>query len=135
MKTKSIFMLLLVLFIFPSAGFAADVTLAWDAVDADNLAGYRVYAREAGDSYDYDYPEVEVEDASCTLTGFDEYEAYYFVVRAVDTDGNESGDSNEVYWNPSGTTSDNSSISTDSDTSSEGASGGGGCFISTLMGE
>lgn len=138
MKIKPIFALFALISIFlvlPSAGFAANVTLAWDEVTGDDIAGYNVYAREAGESYDYDYPEKQVETTQVTLTGFDSYESYYFVVRAVDASGNESGDSNEVYWDPGGssTSGDNAALS-DGDASSDSSSSSGGCFISDLIG-
>lgn len=133
MKTKSIFLFLLTFSIFPSIGFAADVTLAWDPVATNDVVGYRIYAREAGETFDYGYPEQEVADSQCTLTGFDEYETYYFIVRAVDAYGNESGDSNEVFWDPSGVSGNDAAYLSSGDAGGQGSSGG--CFISALLGE
>ena len=77
----------------------ASVTLAWDA-SPGSVAGYNVYAREQGESYAYNSPEWQTSDTQCTLNNFDANEIYYFVVRAYDSEGNESGDSNEVQWDP-----------------------------------
>jgi hypothetical protein len=75
---------------------AGDVTLAWDANKESDLAGYRVFAREEGHAYDYLKPAWEGPETTCTVA-VDGYEKdYQFVVRAYDTSGNESGDSNEV---------------------------------------
>lgn len=113
-----------------------DVTLAWDPNTEENLAGYRIYAREEGESYSYSQPEWEGTDTQCTVQGFDEYESYYFVVRALDTEGNESGDSNEVYLsadntgNPSNGALDDTTSNNDA---SGGGGGGGGCFINAIL--
>ncbi len=133
MKTIIMLTLILAAFICPSIGFAANVTLAWDEVTDGDVVLYRIFARESGESYNYSYPEKEVEESQVTLNGFDEYETYYFVVRAVDSEGNESGDSNEAYWDPIDTSEAGASLSTDNDISAESASSG--CFISTLIGD
>lgn len=149
MKTKTIFLIFGVLLIFPTIVFGANVTLAWDPVDGETIAGYLIYAREAGQRYDYNDPEDRVKKTTVTLKGFDEYESYYFVVRAVDVQGNESGDSNEVYWDPSGThpAGDGLPDGTSTDASGDSAtlssdlddiysdSGSGSCFISNLLGQ
>ncbi len=129
--TPYLILLLLLLQIFPAFVMAMDVTLAWDPNTDSTLAGYRIYARESGEAYNYGYPEWEGTDTQVTLQGFDEYESYYFVVRAFDSEGNESGDSNEVYL-PSDYSSDNG---LDNGGTSGGGSGGGGggCFIDTLF--
>jgi hypothetical protein len=59
------------------------------------LVGYRVFSREEGHSYDYTNPSLEVAATSCDIN-LDENKTYYFVVRAFDTKGFESGNSNEV---------------------------------------
>lgn len=127
-------LILLLLLILPSMAIARDVTLAWDPNTDTNLSGYRLYARERGMAYDYNDPEWQGTATQCTVAGFDEYESYYFVVRAVDSDGNESGDSNEVYL-PSvlDDGSDDSALESSGDGRSSGG-GGGGCFISSLFG-
>jgi hypothetical protein len=109
-----------------------DVTLAWDPNTEEELAGYRLYAREDGEAYNYSHPEWEGTSTQCTVTGFDEYESYYFVVRAVDSEGNESGDSNEVYLQSDYDT--NNSLD-NGGSAGDGGGGGGGCFIGTLIGD
>ncbi|MBI5895821.1 MAG: fibronectin type III domain-containing protein, partial [Desulfobacterales bacterium] len=96
-STQHLILLLLLVLFYPALGWAMDVTLAWDPNTEQELAGYRIYAREAGEAYNYSHPEWEGTDTQCTVQGFDEYESYDFVVRAVDSEGFESGDSNEVY--------------------------------------
>ena len=74
------------------------VTLRWDANDPAP-AGYRVFVREAGSSYDYDHPIWEKSLTTCTLTGLTEGITYYFVVRAYEGEL-ESVDSEEVSYTP-----------------------------------
>jgi len=131
-------LLILISFLFPALAWAMDVTLAWDPNTGDDLAGYHVYAREEGEAYNYNHPEWEGTDTQCTVKGFDEYESYYFVVRAFDSDGNESGDSNEVYlaseYDPD-VIPDNSGSLDNGGSASDGGGGGGGCFIISLIGD
>jgi hypothetical protein len=85
------------LFIFiPNASAATQVTLEWSPNSEPDLAGYRVFSREEGQTYDYTNPSWEGADTTCTIYDLDETKTYYFVVRAFDTEGFESGDSNEV---------------------------------------
>ena len=133
---KRLGLLTLLLFLYPAICIAREVTLAWDTNTDDNLAGYRLYARERGEAYDYRYPEWQGTANQCTVTGFDEYESYYFVVRAYDSDGNESGNSNEVYLaSVLGDDSDDNTLDNDGGSSGGGGGGGGGCFISSLSGQ
>jgi hypothetical protein len=127
LKRKSIPIILLLLLMYPCLGIAMDVTLAWDPNTEENLSGYRIYAREEGEAYNYIQPEWAGPDTQCTVQGFDEYESYYFVVRAVDSEGNESGDSNEIYL-PADYEGGSSSGS-----SGGGGGGGGGCFIRAVI--
>jgi hypothetical protein len=133
MKTKTFFMLLLALFAFPAMGTAADVTLAWDPVTGTNIAGYQLYVHDATESdYDYSNPQARVEEPSCTLTFPDNPMEYYFVVRAIDADGNQSGDSNEVCWNPSGAPcASRPTLALGGDSGDD--AGANGCFVSTLI--
>ncbi len=85
-------------FFFSAAAFAGTVKLAWDANTESDLAGYRVFSHNAGGSYDYLSPTWSGIENSCTLENLDEGSGYYFVVRAFNTAGVESGDSNEVYY-------------------------------------
>jgi hypothetical protein len=85
----------------PQSVCAVDVTLAWDANSEEDLAGYRIFYREDGQSYDYDYPAWEGTETTCTIYDLNNDTTYYFVARAFDEAGNESGDSDEVSYEPS----------------------------------
>jgi hypothetical protein len=105
-----------------SAGIAHsfDVSFAWDANTEPDMAGYMVFARAAGQNYDYNNPDWEGTDTTCTLYGLTDGITYYFVARAYDIYGNESENSVELTTSDSGTTV----------TAADGG-GGGGCFIAT----
>jgi len=72
---------------------AVDVRLAWDANSESDLAGYRVFTKLYGTAYDYTQPAWEGSDETCII---EIAETTYFVVRAFNVAGAESGDSNEV---------------------------------------
>ena len=77
---------------------SANVTLRWDA-NVPATEGYRVFAREGNQSYNYNYPIWENNLTTCTLTGLSEGVTYHFVVRAFDG-ALESADSEEVDFTP-----------------------------------
>ena len=77
---------------------AVDVTVEWDANTETNLEGYRLFCREEGDEYNYEYPDWEGTAITGTITDLAKGLAYYFVARAYNTEGLESGDSNEVCY-------------------------------------
>jgi PKD repeat protein len=91
-----------ILFFFPlffgfvSPVYALNVTLQWVPNSEPNLAGYKVFSREEGQSYNYANPYWELIDTTCTIYDLNETKTYYFVVRAFSTNNFESGDSNEV---------------------------------------
>lgn len=87
---------ILLFFCFASPGYALDVTLKWAPNSEPNLAGYKVFFREEGQSYNYNTPYWETTEPTCTIYDLDETKTYYFVVRAFDTKGKESKNSNEV---------------------------------------
>ena len=89
-----------ILFLFPQNVYAADVTLAWDANSEEDLAGYRIFYREEGQNYDYNVPGWEGSDTTCTISNLNDNTTYYFVARAFDTSGTESGNSDEVCYQP-----------------------------------
>ncbi|MCJ7716421.1 MAG: hypothetical protein MUO54_07870, partial [Anaerolineales bacterium] len=93
---KFILLFIPLFFVFVSPVYAVNVTLQWVPNSEPNLAGYRVFSRGEGQSYDYNNPSLEVPEASCNVSNLDENKTYYFVVRAFDTKGFESSDSNEV---------------------------------------
>ena len=75
---------------------STQVNLAWDANSEPNLAGYRVYTRQTSQQYNYSYPAYDGSETFCTIHNLEDTVENCFVVRAYDSDGNESGDSNEV---------------------------------------
>ncbi len=84
------------------AGYAhADnnVSLSWNRNAEADLSGYRVYY--GVNSGEYDHVEEAYLDTFITVGGLDSV-AYYFVVTAYDTAGNESAASEEVSWTPGG---------------------------------
>ena len=76
-----------------------DIMLEWQPNSEDNLAGYKVFMRAEGDSYDYGNPEWETIDTGCAFYSLDKHITYHFVVRAFSTEGDESGYSNEATLN------------------------------------
>jgi hypothetical protein len=91
----------LIFLLFPKNAHSTDVTLSWDANSEEDLAGYRIFYREAGQSYNYNDPLWEGSETTCTVYNLDDMTTHCFVVRAFDTSGNESGDSNEVCYQAS----------------------------------
>ena len=80
--------------------YSLDVTLAWDPNGEEDLAGYRIFYCKDGQSYDYEEPAWEGSETTCTISNLNDNTTYYFVVRAFDTWGSESGDSNEACYAP-----------------------------------
>ena len=86
----------LLLLILSTNGFAAPITLAWDAVSDPDLAGYKIYYGYGSRQYSVN---VKVGNSTTAkLSGLDEAQIYYLTVTAYDTSGNESGFSNEVKY-------------------------------------
>ena len=73
------------------------ITLGWSANQESDLAGYRVFCRLDGLSYDYDSPAWEGTTTGCSID-LRKPGTYFFVTRAFDTSGNESPDSDEVSY-------------------------------------
>jgi hypothetical protein len=124
---------IILFFIFLSVNFATpvyaiDITLQWTPNSEPNLAGYRVFLREESEHYNYLDPYWETIDPICTIYDLDETKTYYFVVRAFDTNGLESANSNEVLL-IEGVPENNPPLASSSSGESDG--GGGGCFIAT----
>lgn len=91
-------LMLPLLLICPPGVLGLDLTLAWDANEEPDLAGYRIFVRTEGDSYDYGQPAWEGAETTCTISGLPDNTNLYCVARAFDTANNESGDSNEVFY-------------------------------------
>jgi chitinase len=73
---------------------AAQVTLAWDT--SSGASGYRLFMRQEGQAYSYSSPAWQGPAAQCTIAYLNDNTTYYFVARAFDASGQESGNSNEV---------------------------------------
>ena len=78
-----------------TAAVASSVTLRWDPV-VQTVDGYRIYAREAGQAFDYNRYVWSGSTATCTINNLDDQTDYYFVVRAF-VNGLESANSNPVH--------------------------------------
>jgi hypothetical protein len=127
---------------------AYDVTLAWDPNDEPDLAGYIVFVNEDGTGSPYyqldavSLDEIEPENPMFTATELKENIQYCFVLTAYNTDGYESGFSNEVcVLNGQDDTINlpqdvqdyvvsNGQDDVVSFSQGESSGGGGGCFIS-----
>ena len=96
----------LLVFSIPNSSGSTQVTLEWSPNSEPDLAGYTLFCREQGQNYDYTNPCWEGTDTACTIYDLDETKTYFFVVRAVDTEGFQSSDSNETFLE-AGTTPDN----------------------------
>lgn len=114
----------LMFFCVVSPLYAMDITLKWAPNNDSKVTGYKVYYREDGQSYNYNTPYWECTEPQCTVYDLDKTKTYYFVVRAFDSDGNTSDNSNEVLLKE-GTAVNNA------DTGTGSGGGGGGCFIAT----
>jgi len=84
--------------IFVSLAAADTITLEWNPNSETDLAGYRVFVREAAQGYDYLSPAWEGTETTCRIESIMATKKYCFVVRAFDTEGYESENSNEVAY-------------------------------------
>ena len=96
---------MMILSVLPAAAFAGQVTLTWDAptTNADgtplsNFNGaYRIYYGTSTGNYTQTTNLTNTNSVvTCPVTNLTDNQAYYFVVTAVNTLGNESQYSNEV---------------------------------------
>jgi len=93
--------------------YSANVTLAWSANSEPNLAGYYIYYKSGTSGPPYNGTGVSEGDSPIkvpvgyfsdpanpeyTMHGLSDTEISFFVLTAYDTEGNESGLSNEVYY-------------------------------------
>ncbi|MGB6012377.1 MAG: PKD domain-containing protein, partial [Desulfobacterales bacterium] len=90
------------LILFPAydASASTEVVLEWTPNSEPDLAGYKVFSREDGKSYDYTNASWSGIDTNCTICDLDETKTYCFVARAYDSEGFESEDSVEVCHMP-----------------------------------
>ena len=107
----------LTLFSPPSiyAAHTTDVTLAWGSNSEPDLGGYYIYYKTGSSGAPYNgtgavegnspiqVPIADLDNPAYpeyTIHGLSDTETTYFVLTAYDTDGNESGYSNEVSYHP-----------------------------------
>ncbi|UCH00946.1 MAG: fibronectin type III domain-containing protein, partial [Deltaproteobacteria bacterium] len=118
-KSLSLVVLAIILFLFTPQVYSAEVTLAWDPNSEPDLAGYKIYYdTDSGDPYEGTeasgpgggpspitltinnpgdpYNLDDSQNPEYTLIGLDGNKVYFFAVTAYDTEGFESGYSNEV---------------------------------------
>ena len=94
---KKLFLTGLIFFLGVSVALAGDVSFMWDANTEPDLAGYRLFMHVEGTQYDYTNPAIECTTVGASVTNLLDGHTYYFVLRAFDTEGLESGNSNEVF--------------------------------------
>ena len=87
-------------FFSPVMASPAQVTLTWDKNNEPDVAGYRIFCRQEDQDYDYNLPVWDGVETTCTIFGLDDNTTCYFVARAYDIQDNESGNSNEVRYQP-----------------------------------
>jgi len=90
----------LYLWILPNPTYAASVKLVWSPSPGPGVAGYRIYIREEGYSYDFGNPDWEGTSTSATIWGLNENIKYFVHARAFDSSNNESEKSNVVTFGP-----------------------------------
>jgi len=83
------------------AAYASEVSLIWDPVIHPELDGYKMFYRKKSQPYDYTNAIWVGTETTYTVDKRENQTTYCFVVRAFDTSGNESDDSNEVCWSDS----------------------------------
>jgi hypothetical protein len=96
--------LALILALFATPAHSADVSLAWDPNTEPDLAGYNLYYKSGSSGPPYNGTGATEDDSPVdvgnvtefTLHGLTDGVTYFFVVTAYDTEGLESGYSNEV---------------------------------------
>ena len=96
---RCLFFLLMITALATGPAWAVTVTLEWDTGANPDLRGYKVFCRLSSDAgYDYERPVWAGTDGNCEVSGLAPGTDYCFIVRAFDADGNESDDSNEVFY-------------------------------------
>ena len=100
---KLIAILAMAIMLMASTAWAVtNVSFQWDANTEPDLAGYKIYRSQTSGVYDLANPVMTipctVNDTSCTQTTEMEVPdgIWYWVATAYDSEGNESGFSNEL---------------------------------------
>jgi fibronectin type 3 domain-containing protein len=83
-------------FLFPSLGQPAQVSLAWDTSQSSNIIGYKIYSGVSSGNYAQS-TNVGLTN-SYTLTNLIEGKTYYFAATALGSSGFESAYSNEINY-------------------------------------
>jgi hypothetical protein len=96
MKKLVVVAVVLMVAVFVPSAWAMNITFTWNPNSESDLAGYRLFQRESGTSYDYGAPIAEIPAGTevCVVEDVSDGD-YRWVLRAFDTAGNESTDSNE----------------------------------------
>ncbi len=137
---RSIAAAILTVFCFPAVVFAADYTLTWAANTEPELEGYKIYYKTDSQDLHYEgiHPSLPNLDSPIdvgnvteyTIHNLDENIVYSFVVTAYDSEGFESGYSNEVSTEYLNDSADQiRSVGSD-----DGGEEGTGCFIQITQG-
>ncbi|MEW6442360.1 MAG: fibronectin type III domain-containing protein [bacterium] len=101
MRTKTCVVTIVLLIACAQAAWAGTITLAWNANAESDVAGYKLHYGTSSRAYSQ---EISIAGKSVTsYTATLNPNTYYFALTAVDTSGNESGYSNEVSAQVSGT--------------------------------
>jgi len=98
-----LFAICILTFAMVSPALAATLTFQWDPNTEPDLAGYRLYQSSAPGQYQFGAPwavaEIPAGTQTVTVPNVPEL-LFYWVLTAFDTNGNESGPSNEVATAP-----------------------------------
>jgi len=119
------------LLLWGMTGHAYDLTLAWDPNSEPDLEGYVLYLSiDDDDAYTVEntilLDTIDPGRPRVVVTGLDDDIQYYFVVTAFNTEGLESGFSNELCV-------ENGQLCTANGSGGGDGSSGGGCFAATLL--
>lgn len=96
-KDWKVWILALVIIIFTfNTAECYSKKLAWDANKETNIAGYKLFIRTEGGSYNWSQPVYQGAATTTTVNNLVENTAYYLCAKAYDTNGLESNPSSEV---------------------------------------
>jgi len=119
MKNLTIYLFIGICFLFfmpfflVAAEASTTVTLEWEPNTEPHLDGYKVFCRNVDQSYIYAQPIWEGKTPTCTLASLEYHTSYYFVVRAYGFNGEESGNSNEVFYSTGAPETDDGLLSSE----------------------